>query len=65
MDSTYDGGTVAGVDTASCPVNKFSYHPGQADQQANSEAIKCTLRKERSPDRKLYMKTVVVASVVW
>lgn len=31
VNSTYYGWAVAGVDTASCPVSKFSYHPGQSN----------------------------------
>ena len=48
VNSTYDGGTVTGVNTATCPISKLSNHPGQAYKQANHEAIKRTLRKERS-----------------
>lgn len=48
VDSTYDGGAVAGAVTAACPINKFSNHPGQADGQANHEAVKSTLRKGES-----------------
>ena len=50
VDSAYDGGTVAGVYAAACAVRKLGYHPGQADEQANGEAVKRTLRKERSLD---------------
>lgn len=48
VDTTYDGGTVTGANTAACPESKLSYHPGQPDTQADSEAIKCSLRKEKS-----------------
>lgn len=48
VDSTNDGGTVTGVNTAAGPISKLSHHPGQADKQANHEAIKCTLRKGKS-----------------
>lgn len=48
VDTTYDGGTGTGANTAACPVSKLSYHPGQADTQADSEAKKGSLRKERS-----------------
>lgn len=47
VDSTYDGGTVTGLNTAACPISKLSNHPGQADTQANHEAPKSTLRKEK------------------
>lgn len=60
VDSTYDGGTVTGIDTAACPISKLGYHPGQADQQSDGEAVKCTLRKERSLDECTCIKTVIV-----
>lgn len=47
VDSTYNGGTVTGVNTASCPISKLGNHPGQAYSQANHEAVKCTLKKEK------------------
>lgn len=46
VDSTYNGGTVTGVNTASCPISKLGNHPGQAYSQANHEAVKCTLKKK-------------------
>lgn len=46
VNSTYDGGTVTGVNTAACPIRKLSNHPGQTDKKANYESVKCTLRKE-------------------
>lgn len=63
VDSTYDGGTVAGLNTAARPVSELSYHPGQADKQANDEAIKCTLRKERDVDTNTCFKTMTLSSV--
>lgn len=46
VDSAYDGGAVAGADTAAGSINKLGDHPGKTDGQTNHEAIKCTLRKE-------------------
>ena len=46
VHSAYDGGTVTGVNAAACAICKLGYHPGQADQKANHEAIKSTLREE-------------------
>lgn len=46
VDTTYDGGTVTRINTAACPESKLGYHPGQPDTQADSEAIKRSLRKE-------------------
>lgn len=36
MYSTYDSGTVTGVSTAACPLNKLSNHPGEAYQYTKS-----------------------------
>lgn len=47
VDSTYDGGTVRGVNTAARPISKFSNHPRQAYRQADHEAIERTLKKEK------------------
>lgn len=43
VDATYDGGTVAGFGAAACPVDELCDHSGEANQEANHEAAKCTL----------------------
>lgn len=46
VDSTYDGGTVAGGVTAACAVSKLCYHPGQANGEANQKSPKSSLQRE-------------------
>lgn len=45
VDSTYDGGTAAGVGAAAGPVDKLGDHPGQADRQADHQAVEGPLRR--------------------
>lgn len=43
VNTTYDCGTVGGLNAAACPVRKLSNHPGEADKQADNQSTKCTL----------------------
>lgn len=56
VDSTYDGGTVRGVNTAARPVSKFSNHPRQAYRQADHEPIERTLEEEKSSQCRVGVK---------
>lgn len=47
VDAAYDGGTVAGDGAAARPVDKLCDHSGEADQEAEHEAPKCTLKEVR------------------
>lgn len=47
MHATDDGGTVAGIRTASCSIRKLCDHPRQTDDQTDQHAVKRTL-SERS-----------------
>lgn len=43
VDATDDCGTVTGLNAAAGPIHKLSDHPGDADEQADHQAVKCTL----------------------
>lgn len=48
VNATYDSGTVTGGSTATCPINKLSNHPNQANNQSNNQSKKGPLEKERN-----------------
>lgn len=67
VDATYDGGTVAGVGAAARPVGELCDHSAEANQEANHEAAKCTLKEVSKKQRMLlshnfYKRTATVLS---
>ena len=46
VNATDDGGTCTGFHTASCPIDKLCYHPGETNKQAYHQPIKRTLLKQ-------------------